>query len=429
MRLDPARLRFATFFDWYENQIRKLFQVPATVINGLGLLGQENVSMGSSFNYMQVISRFYHSAVMNDIPRVNPTLYNIIDQATEHWSVTGEACFIRQQGVIRVVRPDYVFPIRDPYDRDRIVRFLFVFPYLDTQTGNFDNEPAAVTQANVIDYDVATMQATMGIRAYTPGNLDDKPVGRPVDIGRVFFLQSGTSIYPAIESLVREVSVRLNMLQLALNTSSIPVMQIDKDSVNDGSLRGSLTLADWQKQIQQPMGLQISPPFAGEEGSRFIERAGTGLTESLEYIRLLLSQLGVLTGVPDYVLGAPRFGQTSAETERTLFIGQARVNGFRRALEHVMEAMGENVRFVGEPFVSRKERLDLITTQVTHGILTPNEAREALGLEPLTGPLADTASSSQGGLPEPQGTTAGSLAPSLNVLDQLQGRSAGSGRA
>ena len=382
MLLDPARVRISTFFDWYDNKIKSLFQVPGTLINGLGLLGNSNVNMGSTFNYMQVVSRFYSSAVMNDVPRVSSQLYSVIEQATEHWSVCGECCFIRQQNNIRVVRPDYVFPISDPYDKDRIVRYLFVFPYIDTQLGSFDNELTSVTKANVIDYDVETRQARMAVRDYTPANLADEPVGSPVDIGEVFFIKSGTSIYPSIESLVREVSIRLNMLQLALNTSSIPIVQIDKDSVNDGSLRGPVNLEDFQKQIMQPMGLQINPPFAGEEGARFVERAGTGLTESLEYIRLLLSQLGVLTGVPDYVLGAPRLGQTSAETERTLFIGQARVNAFRRSLEHTFEAMGqESIRFLGEPFVSRAERLRLILSQLQGGVITVMEARRALGLE------------------------------------------------
>lgn len=383
MLLDPSRVRFSTYFDWYENTIDKLFQVNPTLINGLGLIGQQNVAMGSTFNYMQVISRFYHSAVMNDVPRVNNSLISVIDKATEHWSVTGEACFILQQGNIRVVRPDYVFPIRDPYDRDRIRKFIFVFPYIDTQTGNFANDPIGTTHAQVIDYDVATRQAFMATRQYTAGNLADEPIGDAVDIGEVFYIETSGSLYPTIEALVREVSVRLNMLQLALNTSAIPILQVDKDSINDGALRGSVSLEDWQKQITKPMGLQISPPFSGEEGTRFIERAGTGLTESIEYIRLLLSQLGVLTGVPDYVLGAPQLGRTSSETERTLFIGQARVNTYRRVLENILKDMGQNLRFVGEPFVSRSERLQLITDQLAAGVLTINEARNALGLGPL----------------------------------------------
>lgn len=386
MLLDPARVRISTFFDWYDNKIQSLLKVSGTLINGLGLIGNQNINMGSNFNYFQVVSRFYSSAVMNDIPRVNPRLYRVIEQATEHWSVSGECCFIRQGDDIRVVRPDYVFPISDPYDKERIVRYLFVFPYIDTQLGSFDNELTSVTRANVIDYDVETRLARMAVRQYTPENLADEPIGTRVDVGEVFFISSGTSIYPSIESLVREVSVRLNMLQLALNTSSIPIVQIDKDAVNDGSLRGSVNLEDFQKQIMQPMGLQINPPFAGEEGARFVERAGTGLTESLEYIRLLLSQLGVLTGVPDYVLGAPRMGQSSAETERTLFIGQARVNAFRRSLEHTLEAMGqEPIRFLGEPFVSRAERLRLILAQLQGGVITVQEARNALGLEEMPG--------------------------------------------
>ncbi|MYF36031.1 MAG: hypothetical protein F4226_04350 [Synechococcus sp. SB0678_bin_12] len=73
---------------------------------------------------------------------------------------------------------------------------------------------------------------------------------------------SGQPPYVALEDIVREVSVRLNMLQLALDTSSFPVLQIDKEL------------------ITAPLGLTTDPPIGERQGATYIERAGTGLAES-----------------------------------------------------------------------------------------------------------------------------------------------------
>ena len=385
MLLDPARLRFSQYFDWYEDRLDSLFRVNGTLINGIGLLGQQNLQ--TRFNYLAAVSRFFQAAVLADLPLIPTTLHSVLNQVTEHWSVCGESFLIVNAQGIRVVRPDYCFPIVDPYDRDRVERFLFVFPFRDTQQGDWSNELQSSTMANVIDYDVATRQAFMSRREYTAGNLADAPVGTAVNIGEVIWVRSGGTIYPSLESIVREVIVRLNMLQLALNTTAIPIVQLDKDNINDGNFRGrKLTLDTFQQTLANPLGMTVMPPFGGEEGARFVERSGTGLTEAVDYVRLLLGQLGVISGVPDYVFGIA-VERPSQQVERVLFAGQARVNSFRRSLEEAFERTGNRIRFASEPFVTRAERLNSILAQVDHGLITPNEARQQLGYPPATGPL------------------------------------------
>ena len=383
MLLDTARLSFSRFFDWYEDRLDSLFQVQGSVVNGIGLLGQSNIV--TRFNYLQALSRFYSAAVLSDLPRIDPAVHNVIHQAAEHWSVTGEVVLIRQGDVVRTVRPDYVFPIRDRFNRDRILKYLFIFPEQDPQVQNtWQNEPIAATRANVIEYDVATRTAHMAIRSYSYGTLADAPLGEAVDIGEVIFVQSGVSLYPTVETIVREISVRLNMLQLALNTTSIPIIQIERDGINDGTLRGtgsSVPLDVFQRTINNPLGLTVLPPFGGEESAKYIERAGTGLRVSLDYIRMLLGQLGVLTGVPDYVFGV-QLGRPNNETERVLFAGQARVNAFRRDLEEAMRQVGIDLNFASEPFITRRERLANVMDQFREGLITLNEARNALGWSP-----------------------------------------------
>ena len=67
--LDPRRLRFSTYFDWYEGNLQSLFQINGTTVNGIGLLGSDNIS--TQFNYFQALSRFFSAAALADIPKVD----------------------------------------------------------------------------------------------------------------------------------------------------------------------------------------------------------------------------------------------------------------------------------------------------------------------------------------------------------------------
>ena len=385
IQLDPSRLQIPTWFDYNQAKLDGLFRIPGSVINGLGVLGGVT-GISTRFNYFAAVSRFYSSAVMSDLPEMPIQRARLIQATADHWSVCGEACLVAAGGRVTAVRPDYVFPIFNEYDREIIDKFLFVYPRRDEQEGDFGNIPSASTMARVVEFVPATGEAYESIRTYEGGGVGDGPRGTPVSIDDVVWIRSGEPPYPTITSITREICVRLNMLQLALNTSSLPLIQLDRDTVNDGELRGkTASLQEISEMLKAPLGLTTIPPFAGEEGARYIERSGTGLMESVDYVKLLLGQLGVLSGVPDYVFGV-ELGRPNSESERVLFSGQARINAFRRELQNGMEQVGLPIRFASEPFVTRSERQRLILDQFRIGILTQAEARVALGLSAAGGP-------------------------------------------
>lgn len=377
MFLDPARGLYSRYFDWYEGVLHSLFTtVPPSIVNGIGLLGQQNIT--TTFNYLGALSRFYSAAVMGDLPHANNHLRRLLSKIAEHWSVTGEAFLIRQNGVLRTVRPDFVWPIANKYDREQIDTYLIIYPERNTQENDWLNEPVSSLRARVIEHRVQTGETFESIREYSPSVIADGPLGQRIDPIRIEWIRSGEPPYVSVESIVREVCVRLNMLQLALNTTNLPLIQLDKDTLADGRLRGSQpTLNDLATLATEPLGLTTAPPFAGEEGARYIERSGNGLRESIEYVRMLLGQLGVLSGVPDYVFGI-QLGRPNNETERVLFAGQARVNAVRVEIEVAFEAMGESVTFGADPFITRRERVTNVILQKNAGIISDSEARRIL---------------------------------------------------
>ena len=379
MLLDPNRLKFATYFDFYENHLDELYRVPQDIINGLALVG--NRSAKTEFNYFNAVSRFYSNAVMAELPDLDASLIRIIEQLAEHWSVTGEAFIVGSPGDYRAVRPDYVFPVTDEFDRDKIIKFFFIYPRRETELHQFRNANIGAKDARVIEYNVETGEAYESIREYGGQRIADAPLGVKVDIGTVAWVRCTGSIYPQIESLVREVIVRLNVLQLALNSTSLPIIEVDKTTIADGKLDSMISNNALQELIATPLGLTIPPPFEGEQSTRYIERTGNGLRESLEYVRLVLGQLGVLSGVPDYVFGI-NVGRPRDETERVLFAGQARVNSFKKELQEALKLFNVNLLFNTEAFISRRDRIDLVNIQYTNGLITLAEARESLGLDP-----------------------------------------------
>lgn len=133
-----------------------------------------------------------------------------------------------------------------------------------------------------------------------------------------------------------------------------------------------------QKLLKEPLGLTTPSPFSGESGARYVERTGQGLNESIQYIRLLLGQLGILSGVPDYVFGV-QLGRPQNETERVLFAGQSRVNAFRSAMSAALGQFGLSVDFGTEPFITRKECVDNLIKQLQAGGLSVSEVRTIMG--------------------------------------------------
>ena len=69
MLLDPNRLRYSVYFDYYENHLDELFRVPQDMINGLALVG--NQVQKTEFNYFNAVSRFYSNAVLAELPELD----------------------------------------------------------------------------------------------------------------------------------------------------------------------------------------------------------------------------------------------------------------------------------------------------------------------------------------------------------------------
>ena len=392
MLLDRRRLAYQDYFDWYEGDMTSLFnELQPDNINGLALIPPAHLS--TRYNYFGAVSRFFIDAMLSDLPTITPSERLLLERVTEHWGVTGEACIVQASNGLRAVRPDYVFPVYDQYDKDTLSKIVLVFPERrpdqNQGTSDFDfgsvpetNRTGYADKARVIEYDVATATATMAVRNYTRGNVEDFPKGEAVDVRNIVWINTKDGVYNQMSTLVREITVRMNIIQRFLNQVSNSVLQIDTGAISSGDLNRGVTLDGVNQAADKGLGLTVSPPFIGEEGARFIERNGAGLSESLDYMRMLLGQLGVISGVPDYVFGV-NLGRPADETERIMFTGQARVKRFSESVELAFSMVNLTVKLPSEHFVTAATRVSRLLEQFDKGAITLNELREALGRSPL----------------------------------------------
>lgn len=368
--LNPNRLRYGSFFDWYAGNLGSLYtRVAHNQVNGLAQMSPDELT--TRFNYFGAASRFYIDAMLGDIPDTVLPYYTLLEKMVRHWAVTGEYCIVVQGGIPHAVRPDYVWPISYIADADTPTGYIFVFP-ISTPYGS------PTGKARVIEYDAFTGQAIASIRDYAVGVLGDRPFDvSPVTIDRVIYEDTGDGFYDDVEGIVRELNIRMAFIQSALNSTSLSLLQANPDRIGNFRGRGDITPKNVAQQGKTGLGLIVEPPFTGEYEAKFIERSGQGLAESLDYMRLLLGQLSVMSGVPDYIYGVS-LNQNPSEVERILFAGQARITRLRRAIEGSFAELGVSITFSSDPFTTKRSRINNTVSLFQADIIDRDEARASL---------------------------------------------------
>ena len=372
-RLDPKRVGYTQLFQWVEGKLDTLYtEVEATSFNGLIYVRPNEVENG--LNYFAACLRFYSDAMLGDVPTELQPYIGLLQACTNHWGVTGECVIVQDAFGFRAVRPDYFHPIPSTWDSSVFDGYLFVYP--------LHNEQGTLTgRARVIEIRSGS-PAIETERGYSGGVLQDAEPGggKVVPLSGIYWINTEDGKVREMSPLVRQINIRMSLTQHGLNKDEFPLLQVDRDNIADGQLSvGGQTERTIAALARTGFGLTVSPPYIGEEPPRYVERAAPVVDNNLAYIRLLLGQLTIASGVPDYVYGV-NLGQPTAETERILFAGQAKVNRFRRELERFFASIGVEAVYAAEPFARRSTRISGILALLTAGVIDVIEARAALGI-------------------------------------------------
>jgi len=342
--LDAKRLAYRDYFAFHAGKLDKLFQIPKTLANGLEMLTLNDIS--TRFNFFKAASDFYANGVLDSTPEALQPHYALFERMVRHWSVTGEYCLVIENGILNTIRPDYVFPVYADYNADMLLEILFVFP---NKMG---------TTARVIRYDVMSESAFFSQRTLSANQLQEAGFDEtPVNIQWVKWENTQQGFYDSIQGLVRELNIRMAMFQLSLNSTAIPLLQAATEGISGGLITSSeITPSRIASLGKTGLGLVIPPPFTGEQGASYVERQGTGLREAMDYMRILLGSLSVMSGVPEYVFGT-NLSDSAANVERVMFMGQSRINRMHKAIENSFRELGIIVDFTPEGVTQEVETI------------------------------------------------------------------------
>ena len=360
-----ARDALSDWYKWNKGDYASLFNRPPSMVNGLSLLNP-STELGAQFNYFAASSRFFADAMLGDTPSELSPYLDLLESIVREWSITGEYCLVLDGGLLRSIPPKNVYPIHSERVPELRIGYRFIYPASDGGA------------AFVIEFNEITGAALEGKRVYSSGELGDWLSVSESPIALVIYQDTTDGYYRDIAGIVAELQIRFAMMQWSLNSTSIPILEAEIERITPFA-QGSIAPAEVRDLGKSGMGLVLPPPFEAGTGARWIERTGTGLSENLEYTRLLLGVLSVLSGVPDYVYGVS-LNQSPTEVERIMFAGQSRITRFRRSIERVFGRLGLDVSYGTEPFTTRRTKIDNVRGLHTDGIITLLEARGMLGI-------------------------------------------------
>ena len=362
--LDRIRKRYYDYFRFREGDLEKLYIGPRTQANGLAYF----TSIESRLNYFASVSRFYEDTLVNDV-KLEQSYQEIYEELVYHWSVVNEFCLITVNGTPAVIRPDYVFPISNQSDYRTVLGYIFIFPIVEEW-----NNDVQVSQAKVISYDAMTGDSHEGYANYSEGgNLSGITYTGRSMVDSVYWHKTEEPIYRALEPLVKEINIRLHMMSASMNSSAFPII-IGNFQNNDRSVDINLV----RERSGSGLGLIFQTPFTGEVAPYYLERGSVETEAPLRYINFLMNQAALLSGVPDYVVGAD-LRRTDEENERVLFTGQNRIARFKKAVSIAFRQMGQDVEFQS-PYTTRATNTKVALSLFDRGIITVDEVRDILGI-------------------------------------------------
>lgn len=428
--------------DLYDGNLQSLFAGRRNLMNGLNIVDPNR--NGKMLNACKATSRFYQSSLTSELPIFRNVSPDLEEQLIEtlgmlalFWSYSSEGVVLIDNGELSAVSPEYYHPIKSPYNIQRTVGHALAYDYFEgvPETNNVVLNPNAL---RVVKYQESTGLNQVENYAYAPFAIQHAQGEAEVsNVGGVWHVDTKDPYYNDLETIAREIIVRENALSAAINMTIVPFLEMDWGTLVEinkaryGERPGSNAIQgwdnltdeeklDWLKANSSPahfaqyfmggirqtmtadteeISLPVLPKSSDTGGdlsdpgrSHYVERSGTGLAESFDYLKHCFAEVYLVTGVPPIVGGVDLSGVSTAGYERLMFSAQARVSRFRRQLERIfVKAAAKlgfpqaSVTYHSEPFATLASRTNAIIFGWTSGLIQRNEARQALGHGPLEG--------------------------------------------
>ena len=370
--------------DLYENRLDGLFDMQASEINGLEVVGTLKRDI-LRFGWFSTFTDLLVDGVLSDRPGVIggvPTLegWAVVEDALRDLSVTGAACSVRTAEAIWREPSEQVFEWIDPA-AVRHRGWVMVRQYYD---GPFSEAQESIpNRAQILVVDELAGRSWVqhfGVNQAALGQAIDDPV--MVTAPHVVTVWEGASHYDAWKDVGRELMIRFTLQSRTLNRHSSPNMQ------GPMMRRTPPTSAvpTRQGEFGYRPGGQYYERDADDPEYQYLTWDPAGSLEDAHMERLI-QELHVLSRTPPAVFGLSARGGSQSQPasgvayDRALFPLLARIRRFRRYAQTFLEGLypGAVVEWPSDPLAVWRERVDAEVALVQAGIGTVEESRAVLG--------------------------------------------------
>ena len=401
------------FGQWYDGDYANLIPKTGTLANGLTLFSRTDLVDVPIF---RLISSYYQDGILSSRPTIvasnnslkawladrKDMIDRVLEKAILNWSVMGRVVFLTDTaGNWRAVRPYNHIAVKSPDDEEKVIGHILIYPFRQP-TGGVQH-PTLVK--NVPDrINVLKYSEELGINEFAQYQVAGTVIGNLVQgpiTGSVTGVWDGggdDSIYRPIAKLCSTLMVRLTLANRGMNRNSDPHMTVPAGALAAAppQLPGNPVSDTKPKNLQEAIAngrgaiLGVSPDENGTYGYMTFDAAPAGVQAAIEY---LVSLIHVSSGVPAQSFGFNvGLNESGAARKTAMLRSEQLIREIRNELERLfplmIQALGApagniHISWGRDPLESEEERDDRVLKLLAGGIITQNEARELLNMEPL----------------------------------------------
>ena len=389
--------------DWYQGNYHTLLPASSSVDNGMSLINGQPIR----YPLFRLTSDFYANAALGDMPTYSSenealnqwmqenfaSLDKVLRRGTHYWSIDDVAVFATQaDGSVEAINPLFYFRVGTPDVPDRLVGHILAIRYTE-KDANLQLHPEIKLPPNrcrVIKLrdGVATEQTF----SYAP-DIVGQPLTpeQPSPVTNICVAGGWDPWYGSAREVAAALIITLSVQGVQLNRYANRPLYVPMQIMD--ALRQELPQPGATMSAAMAAFNNLTRPAIGISGMDDMKVGYGDLQEDFDsrsdYILTLWDSYFLSSGLPpsSFGIGIGRNASGLAR-EKAQDAASARVEAYRRDLAEclptIIRGMGApegeiTFNWSSPPFQTREGRVEEILSLYDRKLITPNEARLALG--------------------------------------------------
>ena len=417
-------VNYKRYQDWYDNKFKTLFPAKQTLTNGLALFDFEDLKILPLF---AISSKYYQDAILARRPIMQVTvdhppltewldemrraIFTALDEALEHWSITGRGVLATGPNRIRAVDSAEWIPVQHPEDKDLLIGHVLIHPWRDRNAGDtLPDTKSIFNRINLVKWVVGDRASSLETHQFDGSTISSiEGSTRVGDVNGVFTFGSGRGFYPDIAGPAVDIMVHWTLLSRRMHRFSSPPLVVPQGAGGANvTMPNGETLAltgsagsVLRQALLNGEGPLIEVPTGVDANSFGYVQAEVQISETLAAMEWVGSTIHQSSGISGTAFGDGLGRNMSADAIRQTMLRSGQlISEQRGAIERIfpeaIQAMGAPIpegvplhRLISfvwpdDPFTDRDKSIDTGKILYDSDELMPGELRQWAGWPPFT---------------------------------------------